>query len=266
MKDSKIEWTNHTWNPWRGCRKISAGCKHCYMYRELHHYGHNPRQIVRSRTTFTDPLRWTDPAFVFTCSWSDFFIEDADAWRTDAWTIIRQTPHLVFQILTKRPENILRRLPRDWGQGWDNVWLGVSAENQHQADTRIPALLTVPARLRFVSAEPLLGPIIFKPYFWSIESGEMGPYLSPGIDWIIVGGESGPHQGHPKYARPMEMAWARAIRDQCVRANVPFFFKQDWGVLPGERAYIVEEDGSQTIYRQMPDYTGQVPPQQEAMF
>src|SRR3990172_2238186 len=101
-----IAWTDKTWNPWMGCHKVSAGCKACYMYRDMPRYGKDPTVVQRSKTTFADPLKWPDPAKVFSCSWSDFWIEEADPWRTEAWSIIRRTPHLTYQILTKRPARI----------------------------------------------------------------------------------------------------------------------------------------------------------------
>lgn len=224
---SKIEWTDATWNPWMGCHKVSQGCKNCYMYREQIQYGNDPSLIRRSKTTFTAPLKWREPKRVFTCSWSDFFIEEADEWRGEAWDIIRQTPNHTYQILTKRPENIAARLPHDWGDGWPNVWLGVSAEDQDNADRRISYLLRTPASIRFVSCEPLLGPIdILKaslsepPDYDFVEV--FHPRQTYRIDWVIVGGESGPK------ARTMNPYWARGLRDQCQTSNIPFFFKQ-WG-------------------------------------
>ena len=204
-----IEWTEKTWNPWQGCRKVSPGCAHCYMYRDKARYGQNPRVVVRSAPrTFTAPLTWPDPAFVFTCSWSDFFIEDADAWRAEAWAIIQRTPHLTYQILTKRPERIA--LP--WTTApWSHVWLGVSVESPAYV-SRIATLQRTPATVRFLSLEPLLAPLPALPL--------------DGIHWVIVGGESGP--GH----RPLALDWVRAIRDQCLAARVPFFFKQVGGLRP----------------------------------
>lgn len=239
-----IAWTDHTWNPWRGCRKVSAGCRNCYMFRDQLRYGKDPREIVRAAPkTFLSPHTWNtkqSAAFrrelVFTCSWSDFFIEDADAWRADAWDIIRNTPNLIYQILTKRINNVPSRLPDDWPL--PNVWLGVTAENQRAADMRIPALLAIPAAKRFISAEPLLSPIDFRqnrPVTTAMRD-EMDPKglhhndtievrqpLPPGsIDQIIVGGESGPGA-----RRPLEF-WIRNILDQCDQMGIPFFFKQ-WG-------------------------------------
>ena len=209
-----IQWTNRTHNFWYGCKKVSAGCKFCYAERDMERYGKDFHTITRAKG-FDAPLSWKEPALVFVNSWSDFFIEDSDEWRNDAWDIIRKTQHLTYQILTKRPGNIKDRLPPDWGWGWENVWLGVSAENQAMADKRIPLLLSVPAKTRFVSAEPLLGPIDF--------SNGLAMALRFRLHWIISGGESGYNP------RPSDIDWFRSIRDQCVSAGVPFFFKQAGG-------------------------------------
>lgn len=206
-KQSSIEWTDATWNPWRGCTKVSPGCAHCYMFRDQTRYGHDPAIVVRSKTTFDEPRRWADPQTVFTCSWSDWFHEDADPWRDEAWAIIRETPRHLYLILTKRPEMILDRLPLDWGEGWPNVWLGVSVESNRFA-YRATTLVHTPAAGRFVSAEPLLAPVRFE------------PGVLRRLDWVIVGGESGPDR------RPMELQWARGLRDDCGIAGVPFFLKQ----------------------------------------
>lgn len=227
-KNSAIEWTNHTWNPWQGCRKVSAGCKHCYMYREKKRWGQDPGTVVRSKPpTFNKPLSWTESARVFVCSWSDFFIEEADSWRAEAWDIIGRTPHLTYQILTKRPENIADRLPADWGDGWPNVWLGVSAEDQQTANERIPLLLRVKSAVYFASLEPLLGSVNLHSAVWrywadAFYGNSTTSSIVGLLDWVIVGGESGPD------ARPMHPNWARSLRDQCREAGVPFFFKQ-WG-------------------------------------
>lgn len=197
---------------------MSAGCANCYMFREKARFGQDPAVVVRSKAaTFRMPLKWRDQARVFTCSWSDWFIEEADAWRDEAWEIIRVTPWLTYQILTKRPERIAGHLPVDWGGGWHNVWLGVTAENQAMADERIPVLLRTPTVARFVSVEPILGPIQFPPGSLTVRTP-----MVDWVDWVICGGESGPA------ARPMHPDWARSLRDQCASAGVPFFFKQ-WG-------------------------------------
>lgn len=205
---SLIEWTDATWNPWHGCEKVSPGCKHCYMYRGKLRYGQNPRTVSRSRTTFQDPLEWREPRHIFACSWSDWFIEEADKWRDEAWDVIRRTPHHTYQILTKRPERIVQNLPHDWYGGWSNVWLGVSIETQDYL-FRKETLRSVPSWVRFISAEPLLGPL------------ELGSL--EGIHWVITGGESGPK------ARPMDLEWVRSIRNQCLSSGVAFFHKQHGG-------------------------------------
>ena len=206
--ESSIEWTEATWNPWHGCIKVSPGCKNCYMYRDKKRYGQNPKAILRSKTTFFDPLKWIESKIIFTCSWSDFFLEEADDWRHEAWEIIRSTPHHTYQILTKRPERIVKLLPEDWRDGWPHVWLGVSIEKQDYVN-RKDLLLSVPAKTRFISAEPLLGPI------------DLGALK--GIHWVITGGESGPN------ARKLDLDWVRSIRDQCDSQRISFFHKQNGG-------------------------------------
>jgi len=206
-----ISWTERTWNPWRGCTKISPGCKNCYMFTAQKRYGRDPAVVVRTKT-WKDPARWQRRAategwreLVFTCSWSDWFHETADAWRDDAWQVVRSCPNMIFQILTKRPERIADHLPSDWRDGYENVWLGTSIETSEYTG-RADMLRDVPAAVRFVSAEPLLGPL-----------DELN---LDGIDWLIVGGESGPG------FRPMDHTWARVLRDRAIAAGVAFFFKQ----------------------------------------
>src|SRR3990172_1227802 len=143
-----IAWTDKTWNPWKGCTKISPGCKNCYMYKEQTRYGSDPSVVTRTKT-WRDPYRWNKEAeatgerkLVFTCSWSDVFHDAADEWRPEFWRVIRETPNLTYQILTKRQERIADNLPGDWGaSGYSNVWFGVSVENQEYADARIPLLV-----------------------------------------------------------------------------------------------------------------------------
>lgn len=201
-KRSGIEWTEATWNPWHGCTKISPGCAHCYMYRDKRRYGQDPEKIVRSSGTFNDPLKWKDGKLIFTCSWSDFFIQEADAWRWEAWDVIFNTPQHIYQILTKRIGRLddldISVMPR-------NVWLGVSVENSRYLQ-RIEALQNISAERRFISYEPLLGRI--------------SPFSPEGIHWAIVGAESGPG------ARPMDLDWAREIRDKCAKHGIAFFMKQ----------------------------------------
>jgi protein gp37 len=206
-----IAWTEHTWNPWRGCDKVSPGCKNCYMFTAQYRYGRDPKQVVRTKT-WGEPRRWqreaaaeNRSAMVFTCSWSDWFHAAADEWRQEAWDLVRATPNLSYQILTKRADRIVDHLPADWGDGYPNVWLGVSVEDRART-WRIDALRDIPAAVRFLSVEPLLE--------------DLGELDLRGIDWVIVGGESGPGW------RPMDHDWALSIRDQCQAAGVAFFFKQ----------------------------------------
>jgi protein gp37 len=217
---SAIEWTDATWNPWMGCEKVSPGCAHCYMYREQRQYGHDPEALRRSKTKFDEPLRWSDERMVFTCSWSDWFHPGADEWRHEAWEIVRATPNLTYQILTKRPELIRDRLPVDWGHGYENVWLGVSVENS-RFTSRADVLREIPAAVRFVSAEPLLGSLF-------VERSRHSPLELEGLDWLIVGGESGPG------ARRMNLAWARELADACDATSTAFFMKQLGSVLSRE--------------------------------
>jgi protein gp37 len=222
---SQIEWTEATWNPWHGCRKVSPGCAHCYMYRDKNRYGQDPSQIVRGKTTFWLPVKWKEPRVIFTCSWSDFFIEEADQWRAEAWDVIRSTPHHTYQVLTKRPERIGSHVPEDWPL--PNVWLGVSVENP-RFYWRIRVLREIPAIVRFLSLEPLLAAMPDLP---------LG-----GISWVIVGGESGPQ------CRPMRNEWVCEIRDRCRYAQVPFFFKQ-WG---GKRKDVTGRTLEGRVWDEMP--------------
>jgi protein gp37 len=213
-KVSGIEWTNATWNPWHGCRKLSPGCAHCYMFREKRQYGQDPERVVRSKTTFADPLRWKDPQVIFTCSWGDFFIQEADAWRREAWDIIRDTPQHTYLILTKRYRRIAACLPDGWPLA--NCWLGVSVENS-AFYKRIRGLQRIAGK-HFLSLEPMLSPMPNLPF------DQAG---LDGIGWVIVGGESG------SGCREIKEEWVIDVRDQCARAGVPFFFKQWSSERPG---------------------------------
>ncbi len=202
---TEISWTDATWNPWHGCHKISPGCKFCYMFREKKQYGQDPNAVVRSKTKFKEPEKWPDSRLIFTCSWSDWFIEEADNWRDDAYGVIRRTPHHTYQILTKRIDRAVGRMP---DTPLPNVWLGVSVESLAYKE-RIDLLRETPAALRFLSLEPLLE--------------DLGELDLRGIGWVIAGGESG-----GVGVRPVAADWVRSIRNQCVEAGVPFHFKQ-WG-------------------------------------
>lgn len=222
-EQTKIQWTSASWNPWHGCRKVSGGCKFCYMYRDKSRYGQDPTNVVRSKTTFNQPLKMKEPSLIFTCSWSDWFIEEADAWRGEAWKIIKQTPEHTYQILTKRPENILSRLPDDWGEDYKNVWLGVSVENRKTADERIPRLLEIPAAIRFLSCEPLLEEVDL--FNMKADLLYNKAHQLPMIHWVIIGGESGNHSGQFQF-RPCEIEWIEILSEQCKSIGLPVFIKQ----------------------------------------
>jgi len=224
-----IAWTQATSNPWHGCRKISPGCKFCYMFREKRQYGQEPTDVVRSKTKFNEPLKWLEPRLVFTCSWSDWFIEEADDWREDAYAVIAATRH-VYQILTKR---ILRAnentVPRTMADD-PRIWWGVSVEDRRHGVPRIDELRRrILSRNLFLSIEPLLE--------------DVSVLDLSGIGWVIVGGESGPER------RTMDVAWLASIAGQCVRQNIPLFVKQDSAFKSGQQGRIPDE----LMIRQFPD-------------
>lgn len=218
MKQTQIEWTDSTVNFWIGCRKVSPGCKFCYMHRDMHRYGKDPGVIKRTAdNTFLQALKWKEPRLIFTCSWSDFFIEEADYWRKLAWKVIRNTPHHKWQILTKRPERIKECLPPDWGSGYENVWLGTSIESQeyiHRADV----LSQVPAKTRFISAEPLLGEL-------DLISGKVGQVILNKFHWCIIGGESGNNSGKYRF-RECQLSWIEKILRDLKGSALKLFVKQ----------------------------------------
>jgi len=208
-----IEWSDATWNPWMGCRKLSPACAHCYAEREMSRYGRNFDVVTRAKDgTFYATLKWKEPRKIFTCSWSDFFIEEADAWRAEAWQVIGETErHHIYQILTKRPERVMRLYPYLNWTTWPHLWIGTSVENA-RFYSRVQQLQNIPAKIRFLSIEPLLG--------------RMADLPLEGIAWVIVGGESGPG------FRPLNLDWVREIRDRCVERGVKFFFKQKSALRP----------------------------------
>jgi protein gp37 len=279
---TKIAWCDHTFNPWYGCRKIGAGCAHCYAEEWARRFGMVTwgRGAPRKRSSaavWKKPLAWNAEAKrlgvrrrVFCASLADVFDEAAPGeWRADLFALIRQTPNLDWLLLTKRifaAQNILLNAyppakPRkEWPPVLDltwleNVWLGISISNQEEADRDIPKLMEIPARKLFLSCEPLLGPINLNHACQKYKHGITRGLLRQ-LDWVIVGGESGP------MARPMAARWARSIRDQCAAANVPFFFKQ-WGEwLPVESnmvnpfndkdSYLTGQNGMRFEYRDVP--------------
>lgn len=296
-ENSKIQWTHHTFNPWRGCTKVSAGCANCYAetgsrrnQRVLGTWGPQGTRVVASESMWREPLRWNQAAAkagerrrVFCASFADVF----ESWgglmadsngdtlfaKDEQWTaiadpdsaqpitmndvrkrlfrLIDATPNLDWLLLTKRPENIAKMMPAYFPGGYiaeagtmnqegprENVFLGTTVENQEAADERIPHLLNAPAAVRFLSVEPMLGPVDLRPkapdtysrlgvdYHSGIDSTKF-PYANdrvlncfPKIHWVICGGES----GHD--ARPFVLGWAKDLRKQCLNASVPFFMKQ----------------------------------------
>lgn len=244
---TKIQWTDETWNPLAGCSVVSAGCKNCYAMRMAHRLEAmgqakyqgltrvvNGNAVWNGRVNLDEaalniPKRWTKPRRVFVNSMSDLFHDSVpDDFIYSVFTTMSQTPQHTYQVLTKRPERMCELL-NQWNKpdaviNLPNVWLGVSVENQDAADERIPLLLMTPATVRFLSCEPLLGPVSItdQEYWdWRYAYGfyPKGMFRKP-IDWVIVGGESGSN------ARPMHPDWAKGLRDQCIEAEVPFFFKQ----------------------------------------
>lgn len=257
-----IEWTDATWNPVTGCDKVSPGCDRCYAQTFAErwrgtrgHYFETGFDVQLRPDKLDLPLRWTKPRRIFVNSMSDLFHDRVpDEYIARVFAVMALAEQHTFQLLTKRHgrmKSLLRGRPfqqQVW-EAWStldtpkgcptleyaeypdwplpNVWLGVSAEDQKRADLRIPALLDTPAAVRFVSAEPLLGPIDLH----GDPLGKDSVFWIGHLDWVIVGGESGPG------ARPMHPDWARSLRDQCVAAGVPFLFKQ-WGehriAIPGQ--------------------------------
>lgn len=280
--NTAIEWTDATWNPITGCSVVSPGCTNCYAMRlaggRLKHTASRAGLTTTSKAgpvwngqvrlnadQLTQPLRWRRPRKIFVCAHGDLFHESVpDSWIDQVFAVMALSPQHTFQVLTKRADRMrayvsdpatpgrvidaalrLKELPADWRWPLPNVWLGVSAEDQARADERIPDLLATPAAVRFLSAEPLLGPIRLHRLPGAHDDDEdvridalAGHYITgprcedptpcERLDWVIVGGESGPG------ARPIHPDWARQIRDDCAAAGVPFFFKQWGGWAPGE--------------------------------
>lgn len=255
---SSIEWTDATWNPIRGvkgkwsCVKVSPGCQNCYA--EVQnvrfkgpHYTAGADELRLDERILMEPLRWKKPRRVFVCSMTDLFEGRVrQEWVARIFAVMALAGQHTFQVLTKRPapmrefltwigrsfDRLKDACPPGWAMQFHglplvrwpltNVWLGVSVEDQERADERIPLLLQTPAGVRFVSAEPLLGPVDLHRGGFSLVEAVTSPAgrRYPGLDWVIVGGESGPG------ARPCDLAWIRSIRDQCREASVPVFVKQ----------------------------------------
>ena len=229
-----IEWTNHTFNIAWGCIRVSPGCEHCYAETLAKRYGFDvwgPARTTARRTFgakhWAEPLKWNAKAEkagerrrVFCSSMADVFEDHPTitAEREKLWPLIRATPWLDWQLLTKRPERIAPNLPLDWGEdGYENVWLGTSIESQDYLE-RMAVLGEIPARTHFLSCEPLLGPLSLRSYLELSDETQAW--------WVIVGGESGAK------CRPMELDWVRTLRDECAEYEIPFFLKQLGGSNP----------------------------------
>lgn len=200
-----------SWNPHYGCKKTSKGCMRCYVFREMRMYGLDPTTVQKSKTRFEQPLRWKDRRLIFTPSWSDWFLPEADQWRDEEWDVIRRASWHTFRILTKRPERIENHLPADWEKNFRHVWLGVTVEAQEYV-WRMDILRGISTTLRWVSAEPLLSRL-------TLDLRKFG--------WLIDGGES-----DRRNPRPADPDWFRSLRDQCAKARIPYFHKQNGGKSP----------------------------------
>ena len=280
-ENTKIEWANHTFNPWFGCQKVGPGCDHCYAEgwakrSGLVQWGPGTDRRRSSEANWRKPIKWNRQAEIQHNAWQAFKdshpgLTDAqlvevgfakperprvfcasladvfdnaipDAWRMDLFSLIAKTPYLDWLLVTKRVGNVMRMCSGDglmFDMIADRVWLGVTICNQEEADRDIPKLMQIPAKVRWLSMEPLLGPVDLSQWLDIIQHEDGAAWMRRNIghlhdmlDWVVVGGESGPH------ARPMNPDWAYELRDQCDAADVPFLFKQ-WGewVTAGNRAF-----------------------------
>ncbi|MBR2923847.1 MAG: DUF5131 family protein [Clostridia bacterium] len=203
------------WNPWHGCVKCSEGCQHCYMFFQDRMRGHDGSEIFRTKAKFDYPIqrdrkgryRVQSGELIRVCMTSDFFLKEADAWRNDAWDIIRQRRDVKFFLLTKRPERVKDCLPDDWGDGWENVFFNVTCENQRRADERVPILLELPFKHKGIMCAPFIGPVSIEKY---LPSGQ--------IEQVICGGEN--YDG----ARPCDFDWVKQLRRECKAYNITFCF------------------------------------------
>jgi len=279
MTKTKIEWATDVWNPVTGCTKVSQGCKNCYAETIAKRFwGERKFTDVRLEYDRLDiPRHWRKPRRVFVNSMSDLFhdkVEHKDSlFVRGVFNVMRETPQHTYIVLTKRPEN-MQQFMSDYPPP-RNVWLGVSVEDQKAADERIPLLLQTPATVRFVSCEPLLGPVDLTRLYGQISIGGHADLTVDGLngryaaawcgrdtltkkplneigagklDWVICGGESGPG------ARPMHPDWARSLRDQCQAAGIKYFFKQ-WGEWAPD-CFCTTKEAHKTIERPQPGHIG----------
>lgn len=202
------------WNPWRGCHRHSEGCRHCYIHKGDYKRGVDTNNVMKT-DDFSAPIKKTASGdykmkpgqTVYLCFSTDFLIEDADRWRDECWGMIRERSDLHFIFLTKRIERFVDCIPRDWGDGYDNVTVGCTVENQDRADFRLSLFRELPIKHKNIICQPL------------IEQVDLRPHLA-GVELVVVGGES------DRYARPLDYAWVLDIREQCAAAGTHFEFRQ----------------------------------------
>lgn len=203
------------WNPWHGCHKISAGCAHCYVYRMDGKHGKDASSVTKTIGFYLPVAHARDGSykippgnFIWTCFTSDFLLDDADVWRAEAWRMMRERSDCEFLFITKRITRFVQCLPEDWGDGYPNVSICCTVENQAKVEERLPIFRTVPIRHKMIVCEPLL------------ERIDLSDYLGDWVESVTVGGESGDE------ARICDYSWILEIRRQCIEADVPFRFKQ----------------------------------------
>ncbi len=222
-----------TWNPWHGCKKKSEGCQNCFMFYLDKIRGLDGSIISKNKTNFNLPLKKNknkeykikSDEFVRVCMSSDFFLEEADMWRNEAWNIMRQRKDVTFSLLTKRPERIKECLPLDWNDGWDNITIAVSCENQKRVDERIPLLIDLKAKHIWVSLKPFIGEITLEKY---LKTGR--------IETVLCGGES--YTG----MRPLYYEWVKKIYDECIKYDVEFIFGQTGNTfVKDEKTYHIKD-------------------------
>lgn len=201
------------WNPWRGCKKCSDGCLHCYIHEGDAKRGVDTNEIVKTKDFAKPTVRMKNgsykmkPGIVYTCFSTDFLIEEADSWRTECWEMIKERQDCTFLFLTKRIERFMECIPEDWNDGYDNVVVCCTIENQKNADKKLAVFQTLPIKHKCITAQPLIGSIDIERFL-------------EGIELVVVGGES------DYYARPLDYNWVLNIREQCIRKNVAFEFRQ----------------------------------------
>ncbi len=241
---------HNIWNPWHGCRKISEGCENCYMYFLDRMRQQDGSKIYRTKQNFDYPLhknrkgqyKVQSGEMLMVCMTSDFFLEEADPWREAAWEIMRIRSDVKFYLLTKRPERVKDCLPKDWGEGWENIFFNVTCENQRRADQRIPILLELPFLHKGINCAPLLEEIHLEPY---LQSGQ--------IEQVGCGGEN--YDG----ARICNFAWVQKLRRACEAQNVTFhFFETGTRFVKDRKLYILpnKEIQSQMAFRSNMSYQG----------